>query len=56
MIRGVLESINGIAFLPMIGLVLFFAVFTGMTIWALGLRKSYIDHMGHLPLEDGELP
>lgn len=56
MIRGVLESIHGIAFLPLIGLVLFLAVFTGMTIWALSLRKPYLDHMGQLPLHDGELP
>jgi cbb3-type cytochrome oxidase subunit 3 len=51
MIRNVLEHINGIAVLPLVGLVLFFLVFCGMTWWAFRLRRSYVDHMGHLPLE-----
>ncbi|HMP89249.1 MAG TPA: cbb3-type cytochrome c oxidase subunit 3 [Kiritimatiellia bacterium] len=52
MIRNVLEHINGIAILPIIGLILFFAVFTVMIIWAVRLRRPYVDHMGHLPLEN----
>jgi cytochrome c oxidase cbb3-type subunit IV len=51
MIRGVLESINGIAILPIIGLILFFAVFISMIIHALRLKKAHLDHMGQLPLE-----
>lgn len=53
MIRNALEHIHGIAILPIIGLILFFAVFTGMLIWAIRMRKPYIDHMGNLPLQDG---
>ncbi|HMP71956.1 MAG TPA: cbb3-type cytochrome c oxidase subunit 3 [Kiritimatiellia bacterium] len=53
MIRNALEHIQGIAILPIIGLLLFFAVFTGMLIWAIRMRKPYIDHMGNLPLNDG---
>ncbi|MCB1069581.1 MAG: cbb3-type cytochrome c oxidase subunit 3 [Verrucomicrobia bacterium] len=52
MIRNVLESIGGITIYPVIGLILFVGVFAGMTLWALRLRRPYIDHMGHLPLEE----
>jgi cbb3-type cytochrome oxidase subunit 3 len=53
MIRNALEHIQGISILPIIGLLLFFAVFTGMLIWVIRMRKPYIDHMGNLPLKDG---
>lgn len=52
MIRNALESINGVAIFPIISLLLFVAVFGGMTWWALRLRRTYVNHMGHLPLEE----
>ncbi|HMO52553.1 MAG TPA: hypothetical protein PKE26_15125 [Kiritimatiellia bacterium] len=55
MIRNVLEHINGIGMLPIIGLILFFSVFVGMTWWAVRLRPAYINHMGNLPLDDGHI-
>ena len=54
MIRNVLEHISGISLLPIIGLLLFFLVFTSMTVWALRLRRPYIKHMGNLPLDDDQ--
>ncbi len=51
MIRSVLEHIHGIAMLPSLALILFLAVFAGMTLWALRLRRPYVEHMGNLPLE-----
>jgi len=52
MIRNVLENITGIQIYPIISLVLFVAVFGGMTFWAIRLRRPYINHMGNLPLDD----
>lgn len=54
MIRAVLEQVQGLAFLPVIGLLLFFAVFTGMAVYAIQLRKPFVQHMGNLPLDDGD--
>lgn len=51
MIRNVLEHIHGIATLPSVALVLFLCVFVGMGIWAIRLSRTYINHMGNLPLE-----
>ena len=54
MIRNVLEHIRGVASLPAVALILFVAVFVGMTIWALRLRPGHVNHMSHLPLEDDQ--
>jgi len=54
MIRNVLEHIGGLNLLSIIGLILFLTVFIAMTVWALRLRRPYIDHMGKLPLEDDQ--
>lgn len=51
MIRNVLEHITGIAAMPSVALILFLAVFAGMTIRAIRLSRSHINHMGNLPLE-----
>jgi cytochrome c oxidase cbb3-type subunit 3 len=52
MIRSALQHIDGLALFPVLGLILFLAVFIGMTVYALRLRGAHIEHMGHLPLED----
>jgi hypothetical protein len=33
---------------------IFFTFFTGVLIWAFGLKKNYISKMGDLPLDSGE--
>ena len=54
MIRNVLQDIGGVELFPIISLVLFVAVF-GTALWhTLRLRRSHVDHMGQLPLEDNE--
>jgi hypothetical protein len=35
-----------------IAVLLFFAVFLGVLVWALRLRAPYLDHMSRVPLED----
>lgn len=52
MIRNVLENIAGIQIYPIISLILFVAVFIGMALWAMRLRRNYSEYMGKLPLED----
>ncbi len=52
MIRQVLEDIAGIARFPLISLVLFVLVFSGMLIAVLRMRRKHLDHMRQLPLED----
>ncbi len=37
-----------------VSILLFFGFFTGMLVWALGLKKNHLNHMGSLPLDGGE--
>lgn len=55
MIKNVLSDIGGIGVYGVISILLFFAVFTGMLIWAFTLKKNYAQKMGACPLQDGEL-
>lgn len=55
MIKNVLTHIGGIGIYGVISICLFFAVFTGMAIRAMLLRKSLAERLGALPLEDGTL-
>lgn len=50
--RNVLSSAMDLGIFPAIGLVLFFLVFLGATVWTIGLSKSHVDAMGRLPLEN----
>ncbi|HED09869.1 MAG TPA: cbb3-type cytochrome c oxidase subunit 3 [Caldithrix abyssi] len=52
MIRHVLESINGVGIFPMISLIVFFLIFTGVTVWVVTMPKRKVKHMAELPLED----
>jgi len=52
MIQNVLQHIGGVANYGIISLCLFFAVFTGTLIWALCLKKTDLDAVAALPLED----
>jgi cytochrome c oxidase cbb3-type subunit IV len=55
MIRNVLEHIGGVGIYGIISISLFFAFFIGMLIWALCLKKSYLNSMRELPLDGGEI-
>lgn len=54
MIKNVLSDIGGVGIYGVISISLFFAVFTGMLIWALRMKKSFTKSMSALPLNDGE--
>ncbi len=54
MIKNVLSDIGGIGLYGVISICLFFAVFTGMLVWAFRMKKSFAQKMSACPLEDGE--
>lgn len=56
MIKDVLSHIGGVGVYGVISLTLFFLVFSGTVIWACSLRRSYMDRMSRLPMEDGTEP
>jgi cbb3-type cytochrome oxidase subunit 3 len=52
MIQNVLHHIGGVANYGILSLCLFFAIFAGVLIWALRLKKADLDTAAALPLED----
>jgi hypothetical protein len=52
MIKNVLSSIGGIGMYGVISVCLFFLIFSGAVFWAGLLRRSYLNRMSYLPLED----
>jgi len=55
MIKNVVSEIGGIGLYGVISICLFFAVFTGMFIWAMRMKKTVAQKMSACPLNDGEL-
>ncbi len=53
MIKNVLNDIGGIGLYGVISIGLFFAVFTGAILRAFLLKRSDVDALGALPLNDG---
>ena len=51
MFRNIIEEIGGVGLYGLISLLTFFLVFTVMVIWAMRLKKPYIDNMKNLPLD-----
>ncbi|MGC9940830.1 MAG: CcoQ/FixQ family Cbb3-type cytochrome c oxidase assembly chaperone [Verrucomicrobiota bacterium] len=52
--QKVLSSINGVGIYGIISILIFVAFFTITLLWAFGLKKNYLKHMGDLPLDGGE--
>jgi cytochrome c oxidase cbb3-type subunit 3 len=52
-LRNYLESIAGVGVFPVITLVIFFAFFSLLSIWAIRARKEHLNAMNHMPLLDG---
>lgn len=52
MIQNVLRNLAGIEHFGVLSVLLFFACFLGVILWAWTRRKSYLDAMSRLPLED----
>ena len=53
MVENVLSRMGGVGMYGVISVVLFFAVFIGVLVWMIGLKKSYLEEMRELPLEGG---
>jgi hypothetical protein len=56
MFKHYFEQIEGVATLPLISLVIFFAFFVGLALWVIRANKGYLNTMEALPLEDGSRP
>lgn len=54
MIRQTLESITGVSIYPIFSFILFFSFFTLMLIWVFRKKKSEIDLLSNLPLDDNQ--
>jgi hypothetical protein len=52
MIQNVLTHIGGVGTYGVLSVAIFFATFLGILVWVVGLKKSYVQSMGGLPLED----
>ena len=51
MVENVMSKMGGVSMYGIISICLFFAVFLGVLVWMIGLKKSYIKEMGELPLD-----
>lgn len=51
MIENVMHKLGGVSAFGVISICIFFAFFTGMLVWSVFLKKSYLDSMCELPLE-----
>lgn len=55
MIKDTLMEIGGVGLYGVVSVLLFITVFTGAVVWALSLRRPFLQSMGALPLADGTL-
>ena len=49
-----LSSIDGVSIFPIISLVLFFVIFSGVLYWVLKKDKSYMENLASMPLQDNK--
>lgn len=54
LVRFTLEQIDGVAFYPLISLIIFFSIFSLMLFWVFRADKSYIDSISAMPLDDAD--
>ncbi len=47
-----LSSIDGVSIFPIISLVLFFVIFSGVLFWVLKKDKSYMENLANMPLQE----
>lgn len=53
-IKGNLENIDGVAIYPIISLLIFFIFFIGLFFWVITMKKSHIEEVSNLPLENDQ--
>jgi hypothetical protein len=56
MIENVMHRIGGVSVFGIISICLFVAVFVGVLVWTLRLKKPYLNSMRELPLEGESAP
>ena len=56
MIQNVLRELGGVGIYGVISVCLFFLVFTVAMVWALARKKSFLNSMSLLPLQDDRTP
>ena len=56
MYKEVLDKITGIGLYGIVSILIFFVFFSGMLVWSLALKKTYLHKMGSLPLDGCERP
>jgi len=52
MFSNVFQNADKFAIFPIISLFLFFSIFISVLFWLVIIKKSYIDHMSQLPLDE----
>ena len=52
--RSVLESIEGVEIYPIISLLIFVALFIGVIIYVMKMKKTEVDELASLPLQENE--
>jgi cbb3-type cytochrome oxidase subunit 3 len=52
MLQQYLQSLDGMVTYQVISFVMFLAVFAGVTIWVLRMKRDHADRMARLPLDD----
>ena len=53
-IKGYVSSIDGIEIYPIISFIIFFVFFLAVMYFVISAKKSYIEELSNIPLEDGE--
>ena len=56
MIRNVVESIGGVANYGVIAICLFFISFCGALVWVSLMKKTYLNKMSRIPLDEEPAP
>lgn len=52
MLRSIFQGAADLAFYPVLSLIIFLGIFISVLVWLTIIRKPYIKHMSHLPLEE----
>lgn len=51
-IKGNLENIDGVTIYPIISLLIFFIFFSALFLWVFTAKKSHIEEVSNIPLND----
>jgi len=54
-IKGNLENIDGVGIYPLISLLIFFVFFVVLFWWVFTAKKSHIEEVSNIPLENNDL-